>query len=211
MDLTLYKKVLNAESIPESFIENTANRVNEMFANSPSYRKMLVDDVEIDVIFNYGKKHGEAHALLRPKEKWTKGLYGNVDEDVYMVTEHTSNKIYPKAKLELCNSEILWEGKNKKLHRYKCIVRGKTYEESDDRTVVVSKAELTLLIQYNDDTKEISPRQRFSIDGLSFEVVSIDSISNVYKGEGFIEIEIKSISKIKEDESGEDGSGWGEW
>jgi hypothetical protein len=217
MDLTLYEKRLNATSVSEAYKLDTINYINDIFAESPSYKQVLVDGVQKDCIISHTDNSNELELLFRPQEILNKGMYVEIDADTYMITDFIPNEIYPKAQVELCNSSLKWRDSSGNLFEYKCIVKGTVYKDEINKQIFTSDSELTVLVQYNNDTKNIKPNQRFIFNEMAFDVQSIDTITNVYNGVGYIKLVVKftSISQSDDlvngvaDDSG--NSGWGAW
>lgn len=219
MDLSLYQKMIGANntSLSQAYINDTIIHVNEIFDKSPSFKTILVNHTPMDCIVSHTKKSTILDLLFRPKSVLTKGMYANFESDVYLVTEFVPNEIYPKANLELCNSVLKWKDETGTIKEYKCVVKRDTYNEKEDRQVYTSDSELLAMVQYNDDTKQIKPTQRFMFGSSAFEVVQIDAVTNVYNGNGYIKFGLKftstSATDDKENQVADDSgnSGWGDW
>lgn len=221
MDLSLYELSLGADSIPNGLINSSIMHVNEIFDKSPSFKKVSINNVEVDVLLNHTKKSNELGVLFRPQYLLDSGSYLEFNTHTYILTEFIANEIYPKGKLELCNSTLKWNDESGKLNEYKCIIKGNSYDEDDitgsNKTVIDSESEIKISVQYNEDTKKIKAKQRFIFDGNAYEVNTIDTISRTYLGVGIIDIGVKYTSLTSTDDTdndvaNEDGnSGWGEW
>lgn len=219
MDLTLYQKMIGANNsnITQAYINDTIVHVNDMFSKSPSYRQVLIDGVESDCIINRKKSH-QLDLLLRPSSLIDAGSYVEMKQSTYIILDFIENEIYPKANASLCNRFLRWKDGEGEIKEYKCFVKGTTYEENDDTQIVYnSDGELTVQVQYNNDTKSIKPQMRFIFDESVYEVSSIDSVSNVYDGKGVLKLVLKFANLTdtddKENQIADDSgnSGWGEW
>lgn len=219
MDLTLYEKMIGATntSATQAYINDTIIHMNDIFDKSPSFKQILIDGTQTDCIINHTKKSSVLNLLFRPKSVLNKGMYALVGADTYMITEFTPNEIYPKAILELCNSNLKWKDVSGVLKEYKCIIKRDAYTEKEDRQVYTSDTELLVMVQYNDDTKAIKPTQRFLFGDNAYEVIQIDSVTNVYNNIGFIKLGVKSVSLTNTDDKtnqvadNSGNSGWGGW
>lgn len=219
MNISLYEKELGASTIPEALTNGSIAYVNGIFDKSPSYKKVFVDGLETEVWLNHTKKYNELGVLFRPLTIFNRGSYVESNQDVYMLTEFIQNEIYPKGKLELCNSNLKWKDESQVLQDYKCIVKGSFYDEEEvaENLIIGSKAELKIIVQYNDNTKKIIPKQRFVFEGNAYEVATIDSISKVYLDSGLIELGVNFVSLTSTDDTTDDvadesgNSGWGDW
>lgn len=218
MDLTLYQKMIGAnKSVTQAYVNDTISHVNDMFSNSPSFNRISLDGVDIDCILSHTKKSTVKELLLRPMTILNKGCYALIGSDTYIVNEFVPNEIYPKANLELCNSDLRWKDQSGNIHSYKCVVKASSFSETDDRQASILQSELVVLVQYNDNTKSVRPSQRFIFGDNAYEVTTIDSVTNVYKGVGVIEFIVKFTSTSVTDDLGgqvaddSGNSGWGEW
>lgn len=218
MDLSLYEKMIGkgVESTSDAYVSDTIVHVNGIFNTSPSFKKIMVEDTLTDSIVSHTKKSTVLDVLFRPNTELNKGVYTLIESDTYIITDFVPNKIYPKAKVELCNSEINWNEGNDTFS-YKCIVKASSFSETDERQASILQSELVVIAQYNSDTKRIRPTQRFVFGGNVYEVTTIDSVSGVYKEVGLIEFIVKFTSTSTTDDidnkiadtSG--NSGWGDW
>jgi hypothetical protein len=205
-----------SNSITQAFINDSIAQVNDDFDKSPSFKKIQLDGVQTDCIINH-KKSNVLDILLRPQSVITKGLYVTFNTDTFLLTEFIANEIYPKATLELCNANIKWKDSANVVKEFKCIVKGESYKEVEDKLVVTSESEIAILVQYNDETKTIKPNQRFIFGNSAFEVTSIDEVSNVYKGKGILKLGVKYTSATDTDDKTNQiadksgNSGWGGW
>jgi len=221
MDLNLYKKSLGFSNMKEGFENEAEMQVNDSFNHSPSFKKVIVNNIEIDSIVNQGLKDNEMKILLRPKNYLNKGEYVTFDGDTYIVRTFKNNPIYPKGTLKLCNNVVKWRNEDGSIFEYRCVVEGETYEQEKKvrlvRNITSSESEVVITVQYNEYTKKIKPQQRFVFGEHSYEVSSIDTISNVYNEVGFMTLTLKYVNKLDSDDfenqiadqSGQ--SGWGEW
>lgn len=218
MDLTLYSKMIGANNsnITQAYINDTILHVNDMFAKSPSFQVMDFDGVDTDTIISH-KKSNVLDILLRPQSVLNKGIYASFEGDTYLITEFVKNEIYPKATVELCNASIKWKHSDN-VHEFKCIVKGNTYEKDDGNSfVITSEGEISILVQYNADTKTIKPNQRFIFGNSAYEVISIDEVTSVYNGKGVLKLGVKYTSATDTDDKtnqiadSSGNSGWGEW
>ncbi|TVX86074.1 hypothetical protein [Paenibacillus agilis] len=218
MDLTLYQKMIGANNsnMTQAYINDSISHVNDMFSKSPSYRKVVIDGVDSDCIINRKKSH-QMDLLLRPNFTIDKGSYVVLGLNTFIVMDFIENEIYPKANVNLCNRSLRWKDSQGEIKEYKCFVTGTTYEEDDAKIVYNSDGELTVQVQFNDDTKAIKPQMRFIFDESVYEVTSIDTASKVYNGKGFMKLILKFTNTTDTDDKDNQiadssgNSGWGGW
>lgn len=224
MDLSRYTKLLGTSSLSEAFINDTADIINMNFHDNPSYKRIKIDGKDSDCTVGHTKKSTDLTIFLRPYEKPNKGMYIELEEKTYIAIDYTPNIVYPKVQIRLCNNVLKWVNEEGILKEYKCIVEGLNLEVSEglgnrdnQRLVLTSSAELNVVVQYNDDTKNIDIGQRFIFDGNAYTVNAIDKLSNVENGKGIIILTIKSTGKTDTDNVNDGvaddtgNSGWGGW
>lgn len=223
MDLTAYERIINGSTKSESDINNSVEIYNSEFSEYPFYREILIDGVDGECIFKTTKKSTEMKLYFRPYTSITKGMYILLEGDMYMVTEFVSNGIYPKAEIELCNNTLRWRDTLGTLHEYDCIISGSGYEfdeptrQNHKIIMQMSKSELNIMVKYDENTKAISPKTRFIFGGYAYDVLEIDSMTNVYKEQGFITLGVTATELTDTDDTNtgiaddSGNSGWGDW
>lgn len=224
MDLSKYTNLLGVNSLSEAFINDTADIIDTNFHYNPSYKRIKIDGEDKDCTVGHTKKSTDLTIFLRPYEKPNKGMYIELEERTYIAIDYTPNIVYPKVQIRLCNNVLKWVNEEGVLKEYKCIVEGLSLEVSEgsgnkdnQRLVLTSSAELNVVVQYNDDTKNIDIGQRFIFDGNAYTVNAIDKLSNVENGKGIIIFTIKSTGKTDTDNVNDGvaddtgNSGWGGW
>ena len=220
--MELYRKRLGFSNVREDMISHTAFLVNEDFEHSPHYKTVWIDNQETDAHVKNTRYSHIKMFTLRPSTKVTKGMYIQLNDDIYISTNPTDNEIYPKIEAKLCNNYIRWQKEDGNVAEYPCSIEGDSIEIRDrigtsQRYLMGSEARVTVTVQYNEDTIEIQPKQRFIFNGHSYEVQKIDANTDAYKGVGNITLVVEAVSKSHTDNS-EDGiadnsgeSGWSGW
>lgn len=218
MDLTLYQKIVGVStSTPNAYVNDTITHVNGMFNQSPSFKKIKIDGVEKDCILSHTKKANVLDLLFRPKSVLNRGIYVTVDADTYLITEFVPNEIYPKAVVELCNESLKWKDALGNVLEHKCVIKARTFTEIEERQVMIGQEELIVLVQYNRDTKTIIPTQRFILGDQTYEMLTIDDVTQIYNGVGIMQCTVKLsstadsddvVNKIADDSG---NSNWGGW
>jgi hypothetical protein len=219
MDLSKYEKTIGYSSISESHIGSTIQNVNEYINNSPNLATVIVQSVEVECVINNSKKFGEKNILFRPQTKIDVGDYIGYNEETYLTMNTVPSEIYPKAEVKICNKSLKWN-LNSILVEYPCVVSGEVYKEdttTEDSLVITHDADLVVYVQYNSQTTQIKPKQRFVFNGYAFEVDGIDSVSKVFSEKGLIKLELNSVSISDSDNTTDEiaddssNSGWGGW
>lgn len=221
MDLALYQKMIGSnKNITQAYINDTIHHVNDSFTKSPSFRVAKQGVDEVDCIINR-RKSKKIEFLFRPSTKIEIGSYLTIEDDCYLVDDAVDNEIYPKAFGMLCNRTLKWKNSSGEVLKYMCSISGSNYEEDTTKTTAKSMynsdGELTIKVQYNNNTKYIRPQMRFVLDDMVYEVKSINSISNTYNGSGVLVLTMKFTNTSQTDDKDNQiadnsgNSGWGEW
>lgn len=223
MDLSEYKRILGASSLGEGFVNDTIDIINANFHNAPSYRKIKVNGVEEDCTIKHTRYSNKLEIYLRPLKPVNKGMYVEIDDNTYIVMDCVQKEVYPKAKITLCNNVLKWKDESDTIYEYKCIIEGSTVELDEsvgmfnNRLVISSDSELTVIVPYNEDTRKIDIGQRFIFDESVYSVNSVDRLSEVVNEKGLIKFTIKATGKSDTDDIDKNiaddtgNSGWGGW
>jgi hypothetical protein len=224
MDLTNYKNRLGQTNVGKAINYDTALAVSEYFSDSPQHEMLVVNDEvdPTDVHIKPTKKYGIYSITFKPSYVARKGIYLKYKDTNYISTEAVDHEIYPKVTMEICPQKLSWKKSDGTLVSYPCAIKGKTLSLNqniarEERLILNSEAEIMALIQYNSDTKEIKLTDRFLISGQSYEVIELDTISEVYEEDGLMSVYMKSVANYTSDDldngvsDGSDNSGWGDW
>ncbi len=157
-------------------IKNRTKTVfNGKFESSPSFYKVLVDGIETDAIVNQGKLSNFKSLMFRPDTSVNKGDIVTYENKDYLIIDFDTNKVYPTAKLELCNYSLEYatEGSTDYLKdengeyvldddyrpipitiegepiSIPCIVRTSTYKLSDTEQILIPDNTLQVSMQYD--------------------------------------------------------------
>ena len=110
--------------------------------------------------------------------KWLGKMYQF--EDKYWLTTNTNTAIgaVTSAVLRKCNNILKWYANDGTLKTWQCVFSrnlNRTMYEYGREGVPQSEGMTNVLVQYNDDTKDIFVNQRFILDGHAFQVQQIDN------------------------------------
>ena len=222
VNMDLYRKRLGFENMREDMIGHTAIVVDSDFEHSPHYKDILIENVTTGALVRNTRYSHIKSFTFRPHTEVVKGMYITIDGDIYLSTNPTESEIYPKVEATLCNNSLKWKDNNGNIVEYPCAIEGNLVElkdsiEKNQRYLANSEAKISIKVQYNEDTLEIKPKQRFLFDGHSYQVLTIDTISDVYKQKGLINLTVEAVS-LSDSDNVDEGvaedtgdSGWGGW
>ena len=171
LDLTAYKRMLNAESKGESMRNSTAEIANAKFDSNPAYVKVLYNGEEVECLYRHHKYLSQTiYLTFRPFFIVNKGDYVEFKGKTYIVTDFIQNEIYPKAEITFCNNTLRWKDNFENIFEFPCFISGNSLVLDDakysntNRYVLRSDADIHVQVQYNEYTKTIFPTQRFIIN-----------------------------------------------
>lgn len=119
MNFDLYKKRLLSygNDSKESILNNTQNIVNRSFSNSHGYSVVKINNIDTEVIINEGKTYKinegktykEKKLILKPNVHFDIGSLVDYSNEKWLVTDKYENQISDSLKIELCNSEMIFQ------------------------------------------------------------------------------------------------------
>lgn len=110
--------------------------------------------------------------------KWLGKMYKFGGNDWLTTNTNTAIGAVTSAVLRKCNNLLKWYANDGELKEWKCVFSrnlNRTMYEYGREGVPQSEGMTTILVQYNDDTKDIFVNQRFLLDGHAFQVQQIDN------------------------------------
>lgn len=172
-------------SISDNRAINMKNNIELLFKDDISYRKAIINfdnNNKIDCRFSESSANlFEKYFLFRPSDckKIIEGMYLEIDEGTFLLSELNLNDIYKKGKAFVCNSVL----KASNLEDMPCYADNTTYgvkglqdngyfEESDKR--------LKIKVQANDVTANYYEGQRFLFESNSDFVKNKEKTKNEF-------------------------------
>lgn len=116
MNFDLYKKRLLSygNDSKESVLNNTKTIIERSFANSLGYSVVKINNIDTEVIIteviiNEGKTHKKKKLILKPDVHFDIGSLVDYNNEKWLVTDKYENQISDSLKIELCNSEMIFQ------------------------------------------------------------------------------------------------------
>lgn len=111
MNFDLYKKRLLSygNDSKESILNNTKTIVERSFANSLCYSIVKINNIDTEVIVTEGKNHREKKLILKPNVHFDIGTLVEYNNEKWLITDKYENQISDSLKIELCNSEMIFQ------------------------------------------------------------------------------------------------------
>lgn len=201
MDLDVYKRRLGGTTSSEALFNASIEQTNQLFKDSPMFQVVKLNGVDTDSRVSLEKDSTERQLLLRPQTSVKKGVVATFEGEDWLVVNYIPNKVFPKAKVKLCNALLKWnDGVSTK--EYPCVAKEKTVKlNEDDDFVVTSENEIEVSTPFNNDTKTIAIKQRFLIGSKTYEVIGIDDITNVVNNVGILKLILEVTNTSESDDT----------
>jgi hypothetical protein len=214
-----FKARVNAsgKNLAESQFNTTARFIEANFADSPFYRLVKINGVDMEVqLQDINAITRSANVslvqnvlkfmILKPNTSVNIGDMVELDGKFWMVTDYVSdNPLFPKAKIGKCNFSLhLKTDETKTLIGYdnfkrpqydtqpiftdiQCILQTYVSNISLNNTINLPQGQVLVTIQYNDIAKSIKENDEFDIYNRQYKVVGMD-YSNIVQGIGCLAI-----------------------
>ena len=206
LDVHKKRMVNDGTTIQESHEKNTEFFIETSFADSPTYlkEKVIIDEEEYEARLIVSKRYTVASGydtkalLFRPHTKVIVGKVAEFHDKEWLIVFFNDRELEPKAEIRLCNNNLFL----KNGMRLPCVIDSKASDSQkikEETFVDLSSDTLKVTIGYDNESKKIKENDRFIINETAFEVQGVNKYSNVYRGEGIIELAMKKVA-LKEDE-----------
>lgn len=188
----------------DEYTDDTIIYIQDTFSQSPSYRIVNIDGEEHGVRIINDRKYQTANefeqnlVLLKPKTVIERGAYMsyfNEDtkkEETWLIVFYHYHKIYPKAYARYCTKHLDYANGIS----LPCVVTNKISSSAfiqENTEMTLPKDSLAVYVKATEDTMKTIEGDRFVIDGLSYEVQSINISMNTENGVGVVEMAIKKV------------------
>lgn len=201
-----YKKRLqvSGNGLGGAFKNSTVDVVNKTFADSPFYRKILVNDVEVEVRLITTKDLGERLILFRPSTTVDVGDRVNIDGESWLVFGFNDNEVYPKAIIRLTNDSLRWKDSEGTLHSQPCLATNEQYTkyeiEPNRYSVNLVRGGVYIYAPLNAETVSIKPSTRFIVGSQVYEVHGVDDMTYRYQGKGLVQVIVQFTTSNDKDD-----------
>lgn len=213
MDLFSYRRRMEGGTTDQ--FQNTKRFINENFTESPFFQQILFNDDEIDAIVNAEKEVDEKTILLRPTERIDKGEVIEFNNHKWLVMDFNSDEIYPTLKVQLCNQRL-----NKNGVENPVVAIGKKNDlDENGKYLITTTNEIVVFASYQ-KAKDVNFQERFYMGNREFEVIGIDSVTEVYQGKGIVKFTLQVTGNTTNDTDQTpqepirddiDEGTWGDW
>ncbi|MDH6674431.1 hypothetical protein M2277_005123 [Paenibacillus sp. LBL] len=187
-------------SISDAYRKSTVEKVNSSFADSTSFRIIKINGVDTDSRVTDGADSKVKDVLLRPDTTVNLGDHIEFNNEKWLVFDCSEKDVFPKASIQSCNEMLRWVKKDGTYAEYDAVVRASRYIKY---AVGYNRFDVNLLeggmfvyVVINDDTRSISPLQRFIIGSSVYEVTGIDDMSFTKNGLGLLQFTTR-LSTVK--------------
>lgn len=208
---------VSGNTIAQSQFNTTANFINAHFADSPFYRVVKVNGVDLEVqlqdISSVTRSSNVElvqnvlkFMLLKPNTSVNIGDLVEIEGQFWIVSDFISNNpLFPKAKIEKCNYVLQWKtGETKTLIGHdslnrpvynvqptytniQCLLRTSVSNIALNQAINLPQGQVHITMQYNDIAKTIKEDDEFDLYNRQYKVIGFD-FSNIVQGVGCLVI-----------------------
>lgn len=187
--------------------ENNIEFVNQGFADSLSYLRVMVDNIEYDARFIITREYNDSSGvqneklILRPFTKLNAGQYAKFRNKHWLITFFNDEELTPEAHIRMCNKVLKFKNGNS----YHCVADTniRDYQRLLDLDKVTLPSDtMKITVSSNKDTFNVTEKDRFSIDGLAWQVQGIEKVSKTIDGIGIVSYAVTKVP-LNQDEKDE--------
>ena len=215
----------SGNNIRENMLDNSIQFVENSFEDSPSYRVVKVNGVDMGVRFIRDREYSVMNefmiykVMFRPSSNIDRGdiiKFNNSKglEETWLAVYRTDHDLFPYVHVRRCNNKLSFEVGNE-IVEHPVVIDNKLqrYQEIEEKELInLPDDSLSVAITYNDESNGIKLRDRFVVKDMTWEVQVVDKITNVFDGVGIVNMIIrKAASAVEEPEGSGGGSGGGLW
>lgn len=193
------------ENYRNSYLNNSKEYINVNFSQSPLYQVVDVEGNLIETRIIKDKKYSSSTPyeqkimLLRPDVVLNNGCYVALKNEVtkkkeiWLIMFYESDIVTPKVYIRYCNKVLKYEKNSYPVVITSSVSISSNMEENKE--LVLPKNYLMAYVKATDETMQTREGQRFVIDNNSYEVQTIDTISNVENNIGIVQMNLKRVPK----------------
>lgn len=168
----------------EYLSKNAKNSNIRSFKDSPFYKIIKINGVDIDVRFTSRSattptKPSQKFIAFLPDVKIPLGSIAEFNDERWLVIDFSDSDIFPLATIQLCNHTLKWQ-RNCKILSYPTVVFSRTAYKDDvypDRTMTLASGQYQLYIQDTEETRALKIDDRFFIGRDVYEIAYIDEVT----------------------------------
>ena len=223
----------SGNNIRENMLNNSVQFVESSFEDSPSYRVVRVNGVDMGVRLMRDREYSVMNefmvykVMFKPSSNIDRGDIIKFDnskglEETWMAVYRTDHDLYPYVHIRRCNNVLNFDTELGEIS-HPVVIDNKLqrYQEIEQRPLVnLPDDSLSVAISYNTESNGVKVRNKFIIKDMSWEVQVVDKITNVFDGSGIVNMIIRRVPIHAEDpvenepddpSEGEEEGGGGLW
>lgn len=197
------------DDVRNGFLDNSTDYINKTFSQSPLYKKVKIDNEEIEVRVVEDKLqksntfYEQKQLIFKPNTVVNNGAYVEIVNDItkkneiWLLMYYVPNVLTPKGIIRYCNKSIQVKEKE-----FPCVVTASVSANSElikNNELVLPKGHLLIYVQSTNETQQILENDRFIFDGNAYEVQTIDNVTHTENNIGFITLTVKKVPKTYEE------------
>lgn len=184
-------------------------RTNRCIRSSLSYKNVLIDCVEREVIIEDTPDFNVKKIFSMPTETLPHGGLVEWMNNIWLITELDANdEVRAEGKIKQCNFKLRWLNDEHEIEEQWCIVEDGTkylVGEKNSSIMSIGDARIAITVPKNNKTVRIRRGQRFLVDDvdsdevLAYQITKPNRFFNLYNGEGIYRYILNEVNVTDND------------
>lgn len=194
--IELYKERLLAggSTLRERRLNNAKDFILRNAPDSLAYKEIEIDGIHRNVIMISSSTNNEKTLVAMPGEDFRIGSIALIRGSHWLITSRDhDDDVTAKAKVELCNRELIWQNTKSGEIISRWCTASKPYYSNIDETlkIDISSREYKIQLPYDKETSELELDKRFILEHIAgepktYRITSIDAVTERYDRNGEI-------------------------
>lgn len=171
-------------------IISDGKRLLNLSLNGLNGVNLIINGLSVDaVVYDKFSETETLKNIISDSDLLVVGSIIELNNSYWIVRALKNNEVYKKGIMKLCPSTLKWlsfDGIVKETPFTLKSSPSTAYPLQEDKIIILSKERRTILIQANDDTKQIKKDKRFIFDGRAWRVVGFNGLN-----EGLLELTLE--------------------
>jgi hypothetical protein len=200
---------LTGQNESDAIKNDSINFINSSFKNSPTYRIIKVNGIDVDSRVLTGNDSNIIKILFRPDTLIDIGSNLVIEDKKWLITDVVNKVTHPKAEAQRCNEALKWKDNIGNIFNHPCVVTTSKYtvnalNAGNRPSIENPEGNVYIYVQLNDETKNIKHSQRFILGSQVYEIIGIDDLRMIQDNVGVIEFTARISNKNVSDDFSED-------
>lgn len=174
--------LVQGNNIAESLKNNTLQVLNSTFEDSPFFKMIKFNDIDIPCRVESTNKYNTKKLLFKVDNINKIGDIVEFDNKKWLIISYWMDEIMPKAIVAECNIILKWQDdKSGLIYEYPCVATRPSIRlgEKETKGITLLEGQLHLSVPNDEIINNVSPGKRFYVINQTYEVVGFDAISAI--------------------------------